>query len=130
MNTSTLKLTEDTKNMIMEVSALSGIPQNVIKEVWEYFLIYAAIKIADTPDAYAEIGIPYVGKLFVQYAKDYITPTGDLATEVNSLIELSPSFKKLVGDLHDEAQTELTNLLTSKIEQAVLVASNNVESVI
>lgn len=130
MNSNYFKLTDDTKNMIMELSALTGIPQNVIKEVWEYFIVYIAIKIADNPDAYAEIDIPYIGKLFVQYANDYITPSGDLTTEVNSLVELSPSFKKLVGDLHDEAPTELINMLTAKIEQAVLVASNNIDSVI
>lgn len=130
MTNNVLKLTDETKNIIMEASALSGIPQNVIKEVWEYFLVNAAIKIADNPDGYAEIGIPYLGKIFVQYVGDSITPTGELSTEVNSLVELSPSFKKLIGDLHDEAQTVLTNLLTSKIEQAVLVASNNIDSVI
>lgn len=130
MTNNVLKLTDETKNIIMEASALSGIPQNVIKEVWEYFLVNAAIKIADNPDGYVEIGIPYLGKIFVQYVGDSITPTGELSTEVNSLVELNPSFKKLIGDLHDEAQTVLTNLLTSKIEQAVLVASNNIDSVI
>ena len=130
MSNNAFKLTDETKNMIMEVSALSGIPQNVIKEVWEYFLVYVAIKVADNPDNFAEIVIPYLGKVFVQYSGDTITSTGDISTEVNSILELSPSFRKLVGDLHDEAQTELTNLLAAKIEQAVLVASNNIDTII
>ena len=126
--TSVLKLNEDTKNLIMEVSALSGIPQNVVKEVWEYYLVYASLKVTDNPDGYACITVPYVGKIFVKYDGDIITPSGDLSTNVDSIVEIDPAFKKLVGDINDEGITEITDMLVKKIEASVLCASNTVDS--
>ena len=52
-NNNLLKLDEDSKNVVMEISALSGIPQNVVKEVLEYLLCSWAIRIADHPESYA-----------------------------------------------------------------------------
>lgn len=123
MNVNPLKLNEDTKIFITEISALSGIPQNVVKEVLEYMIIRWAIKIVDNPDEFVELTVPYIGNVGVKYEKDTVNPDGDLVTEVSSYINLSPAFKKLVGDLHDEARTELVEMLQRKIEQAVLVAS-------
>lgn len=124
-----LKLNDETKNLIMEVSALSGIPQNVVKEVLEYMLISWAIKISDSNDTdnFAELTIPYVGEVNVKYSGDQITPEGDLSTNVDCFINLSDSFRKLVGDLHDEARTELVDMLQKKIEQAVMVASTSTD---
>lgn len=128
--TQLLKLNDDTKNLIMEVSALSGIPQNVVKEVWEYYLIYASLKVTDCPDGYACITIPYIGKVFIKYEGDVITPSGDLSTNVDSFIEIDSAFKKLVGDINDESITPLVDLMTKKIEGAVLCASNNTEAML
>ncbi len=125
MNDNPLKLNEDTKAFVIEISALSGIPQNVVKEVLEYMLVDWAVKITDRPDEFVELSIPYIGNIGVKYEKDIITPEGDLSTEVSSYVNLSSSFRKLIGDLHDEARTELNDLLQRKIEQAVLVASSN-----
>lgn len=123
MNSNPLKLNEDTKNFITEISALSGIPQNVIKEVLEYMIIRWAIKIVDNPEEFVELTVPYIGSVGVKYEKDTITQDGNLTTEVSSYVNLSSSFKKLIGDLHDEARTELIDMLQTKIEQAVMVAS-------
>lgn len=128
--TSILKLNEDTKNLIMEVSALSGVPQNVVKEVLEYYLVYASIKIADNPDGYACITVPYIGKVFIKYDGDVITPSGDLLTKVDSFIEVDSSFKKLVGDINDECMTPVIDMLVKKIEASVLCASNNTDSLL
>lgn len=118
-----LKLNEDTKAFVSEISALSGIPQNVVKEVLEYMIIDWAIKISDNSDKYVELTIPYIGQIGVKYEGDSINQNGDLITEVGSYVNLSSSFKKLVGDIHDEAKTELIEMLQRKIEQAILVAS-------
>lgn len=123
MNVNPLKLNEDTKIFITEISALSGIPQNVVKEVLEYMIIRWSIKIVDNPDEFVELTVPYIGNVGVKYEKDMVNQDGDLVTEVSSYINLSSAFKKLVGDLHDEARTELVEMLQRKIEQAVLVAS-------
>ena len=69
-NKSLFYLNEDTKNQILEISALSGYAQNVVKEVLEYMLMSWAIKIADNPDKYASLTIPYLGKVIVKYVDD------------------------------------------------------------
>ena len=125
MNTSKLlKLSEDTKNVIIEVSALSGISQNIIKEVFEYLLINWAIKISDHPDDFAELDIPYLGTVNVKFSNDTVTDTGDLKTEIESYVEIDEGFKTLIGTIHDEGRTELINMMMKKIEQAIMVASS------
>ena len=42
---------------------------------------------------------------------------------IDAVLELSPSFKKLIGDLHDEGRTEIDKALQRKIDTAVLIAS-------
>lgn len=123
MNNNLLKVSEETKNVILEVSALSGISQNIVKEVFEYLLINWAIKVADHPDEFANLDIPYLGSISVKYKNDIVTPSGDLATEIESFSDVSDTFKTLIGTLHDEGRTELIPLLSKKIEQAIMVAS-------
>ena len=72
-------------------------------------------------------GVPYLGKILVKYEGDFITPEGELATDVKVFVNLSDSFKKLVGDIHDEAQTVLTDLMQKKLEQVVMVSSATVK---
>lgn len=126
-NTNPLRLEEDTKNVILEVSALSGYAQNVVKEIFEYLLVNWAIKIADHPEDYATLVLPYLGTLNVKFAGDKVLSSGELSTEVDVFADLTSSFKKLVGDLHDEGYTELVPMMSKKIEQAVMVASNTLD---
>lgn len=127
INNNPLKFSEDTRTFVTEISALSGIPQNIIKEVLEFMVMDWAIKIGDSPDSFAELSIPYLGKILVKYEGDSITPEGELSTDVRVFVNLSDSFKKLVGDIHDEAQTVLTDLMQKKLEQVVMVSSATVK---
>lgn len=123
VNNSFLRLTEDSRNIVQEISALSGYNQNIVKEILEYFLIDWALKITEKPDDYAELTIPYIGKIGVKYEGDIRMPDEQVKTNVSSYVELSEFFKKLVGDLHDEGQTEIDKALKRKIESAVMIAS-------
>lgn len=123
MTNSLLKISEETKNVISEVSALSGISQNLVKEVFEYMLINWAIKIVDNPEKFATLEVPYLGSISVKYAGDKVLPTGELYTEVESFSDINDTFRTLIGTLHDEGRTELIPLLSKKIEQAIMVAS-------
>ena len=127
INNNPLKFSEDTRTFVTEISALSGIPQNIIKEVLEFMVMDWAIKIGDSPDSFAELPIPYLGKILVKYEGDSITPEGELSTDVSVFVNLCDSFKKLVGDIHDEAQTVLTDLMQKKLEQVVMVSSATVK---
>lgn len=123
MNNTFLKLDDECKNILQEISALSGYSQIIIKEVMEYFLIDWALKIVDKPDDYAELSIPFIGKVKVKYLGDKKEDNDTISTEVDAALELSPSFKKLIGDLHDEGRTEIDKALQRKIDTAVLIAS-------
>lgn len=124
-NKSLFYLNEDTKNQILEISALSGYAQNVVKEVLEYMLMSWAIKIADNPDKYASLTIPYLGNVMVKYVDDEVLPTGELSTITDSQVVLNDQFKKLIGDLHDEGMTELVPMMEKKIKNAVMIAASN-----
>lgn len=120
-----LKLDEETKVLISEISALSGYSQTVIKEIVEYMLVNWVVKIADNPDSFANLSIPYLGKLKVKYEGDRLMPSGEITTDVLVDTELSPAFRKLIGDLHDEAKTEVEDALRKKIDTTVLIASSD-----
>ena len=129
-NSNLLKLSEDTKNIILEVSALSGISQNVIKEVFEYMLINWSVKISDNPDTYSSLDIPYLGTVHIRYKDDKVADDGSLFTEVDAYVDIDDSFKNLVGTIHDEGRTELVSMMLKKIEQAIMVASSPTTKVI
>lgn len=123
MNTTPFKLDNSTKSVIIETSALNGQAQNVAKEVFEHLLLNWTIKIADSTEDFAILDIPYLGKVGVKYAGDRYLPSGEITTDVDSYVELSDSFKKLIGDLHDEAENVLTEMYRKKVESAAAVAS-------
>ena len=126
-NNNLLKLDDDTKNVIMEISALSGIPQNIVKEVLEYLLCSWAIKVADNPESYAPLTVPYMGRVNVKYSKDTVMPNGDISPEVDCFVDLSNNFKKLVSDVFYEKDVCLIPMLQRKIEQAIMVASSSMD---
>lgn len=123
MNNTFLKLDDECKNIMQEISALSGYSQGIIKEVLEYFLIDWALKIVDKPDDFAELPIPFIGKIKVKYTGDKKESDDTISTNVDAEILLNDSFKKLIGDLHDEGRTEIDKALQRKIDTAVLIAS-------
>ena len=125
MNSTFLKIDDECKNIIQEISALSGYSQIVIKEILEYFIIDWSLKIVDNPNDFAELPIPFIGKVGIKYGGDRRLPTEEVTTDVESYLELSENFKKLVGDLHDEGRTEIDKALQRKIDSAVLVASTD-----
>lgn len=120
-----LSLTEDQKRLIDEISALSGIQKNVIREVWEFTLIRWAESIAKDPTRRAELDIPFLGKISVKYEGDFLESDGCVTTSVSGFIALSPIFRKLVGDIHDEGSSLITTLLEKKIENATITTTAN-----
>lgn len=120
-----LYMSDETKAMILETATLFGISQNIVKEVFEYLLMDFAIKICENPDSPAKLTIPYVGSLYVQYEGDEALESGELDTKVNVSVDLAQSFKKLIGDLHDQGYTALVPVMLKKLEQAILVATSD-----
>lgn len=120
-----LSLTEEQKVLIDEISALSGIQKNVIREVWEFTFIRWAESIAKDPTRRAELDVPFLGKISVKYEGDSLESDGSVTTSVSSFVALSPVFRKLVGDIHDEGSNLITILLEKKIENATITTTAN-----
>lgn len=125
MKNDKIPLDGETSELIQEISALSGYGKNIIKECFEFLLLNWAIKVADNADEYAELTIPYLGKIGVKYDGDSILPSGEMITNTEAYVEISPDFKKIIGDIHDEGYNSLIPMIEKKIENAVLVASTD-----
>ena len=118
-----LKLDEDQKRFVDETSALSGIQKEVIREVFEFMLIRWAEQIAQTPKKMNILEIPFAGKIGIKYEGDDVESSGAVSTRVTSFFDPSPQFKKLIGDIEDEKDGVVIDLLKKKIEGALTTLS-------
>ena len=120
-----LKLDDDTRHTIEEISALSGIQQAVIREVWEFTLINWVEQITRDPMKLSNLQIPFLGTVGVRYVEDQLGMNGTIETTVDSYIALSTFFKKIVGEVYDGKANLITELLERKIDDAI---SNIIEN--
>ncbi len=114
-----LKLDEAQKRFIDETSALSGIQKEVIREVFEFMLIRWAEQIAASPGKLCILEVPFAGKLGVRYDGDELQDSGAVSTRVTAFFDPSAQFKKIIGDIEDEREGVVTDLLKRKIEGAL-----------
>lgn len=116
----------DTKNFITEVSTLTGYPQNMVREILEFFVLDWGIRLAEAPDDFAALNVPFMGNVNVKYNRDELLDSGAITTVVDSNIDFLPSFKKMVGDIHDQGYPELVPYAYKKVKQALAVSSNDI----
>jgi len=114
-----LKLDDETKHTLEEISALSGIQRDVIREVWEFTLIRWIEQISRDPTKLNTIQVPFLGTVGVRYVDDRLGADGSIETNVDIYIAASPFFKKLVGEIYDGKHNVLTNILQKKINNAI-----------
>ena len=120
-----MKLDEEMVGLLNEISAISGIQRVVIREVWEYMLISWAEKLASNEGKLTTLKVPFLGNIAIQYKEDIMNENGTVSTEVNQFVNVSDSFKKLVGDIHDEKFNVIDTLLKKKIDSALLSLTAN-----
>ncbi len=120
-----IKLNEEMVVLLNEVSAISGIQRVVIKEVWEYMLIYWAEKVASRKGGLTELEIPFLGKVAVQFKQDLLNEDGTVSTDIVQFVNISDSFKKIIGDIHDEKYNVIDDILKKKIDSALLSLTSN-----
>ncbi len=118
-----LKLDEESKSIIEDVSALSGIQKDIVREVWELTLYRWLETITRNPKGLNQITIPFLGNVGVRYLGDVRAEDGTFSANVESFIGLSDKFKALVGDIYSENTLVLSSLLEDKIKQAINSAS-------
>lgn len=120
-----LNLSEEQKVLVDEISALSGIQKNVVREVWEFTLIRWAEQVAKSTaqGTRARLEVPFLGSVSVKYEADSVQDDGTVTTDVSAFLALAPLFQKMVGDIHDEGNHLVVDLLEKKIENATLTTS-------
>lgn len=109
-----LKLSEFERNLIQEISTLSGHQPALVREIMEFVFLRQA-------EEYYEsnvISIPFMGKVEVKYMGDTYVSGGKLAN-IETLFHPSNLLKKIVGEVEDENSGVIEDLVTSKIKDAM-----------
>lgn len=114
-----LNLDSDTKQIVEEISALSGIQKNMVREVWEFTALRWIEEISKDPTKLKTLNIPFLGKIVVKYEGDEKREDGSLETKVTAFVSLNDTFKKTVGEIYDEQFTIFHDMLNEKIENAL-----------
>jgi hypothetical protein len=114
-----LKLDDETRHTIEEISALSGIQRDVIREVWEFTFIRWIEQITRDPTKLNNLQVPFLGTVGVRYVEDQLGMDGTIETTVDSYVSLSNFFKKIIGEVYDGKANIITELLEIKIDNAI-----------
>lgn len=114
-----LKLDDETKLMLEEISAISGIQRDVVREVWEFTLIRWIEKLTKDPKKLTTLQVPFMGQVGVRYVDDLLKEDGTIETRVDAFLSLDSSFKAIVGDIYDEKKDIIINILQKKIDNAL-----------
>lgn len=114
-----LKIDKETKHLIEEISALSGIQRDVVREVWEFTLIRWIEQITNDPEKLQTLTIPFLGSIGVRYTGDSLNEDGSLQTEADAFVSLSPFFKTVLGEVYDEKKNLIIEVLQKKIDDAI-----------
>lgn len=114
-----LKLDDETRHTIEEISALSGIQRDVIREVWEFTFIRWVEQITREPAKLNNLQVPFLGTVGVRYVEDQLGMDGTIETTVDSFISLFQFFKKVIGEVYDGKTGVLQDLLELKIDNAI-----------
>lgn len=124
-----LQLNDEQKQLLEEISNLAGFQRAVIREVWEFTLISwvekLTTKLVENEHGMTNIDVPFLGKVGIKYLGDEQTASGAVSTNVQAFITLDPNFRKLVGDIVDEKESIVTDLLIQKAENALLTISSS-----
>lgn len=114
-----LKIDKDTKHLIEEISALSGIQRDVVREVWEFTFIRWLEQITQDPEKLQTLTVPFLGSVGVRYTGDTLNEDGSLETQADAYVSLSSSFKNVLGDVYDEKRNIIIDILQKKIDNAI-----------
>ena len=114
-----LKLDKETKQLVEEISALSGIQRDVVREVWEFTFIRWLEQITNDPEKLQSLVIPFLGSVGVRYTGDTLNEDGSLETQADAFVSLSSSFRSILGDVYDEKRNIIIDILQKKIDNAI-----------
>jgi hypothetical protein len=115
-----LKLDESTKHLVEEISALSGIQRDVIREVWEFTLIRWVEQITTSPKKLTTLMVPFLGNVAVRCTGEGLQEDGP---QIDAFVSLSSLFQQIIGGINEDKTSILNDILQKKIDSAVVSIS-------
>lgn len=118
------ELDEDTKDLIQKTSTLLGVDASIIKEVYQYMLFSWFLKLAENNNRVNTISIPYLGHLGLRFNDEDIMTSSDsgidVIPEVDAFIVLNDSFKKMLGEVRNNKNDMIANLIKTNIRSKII----------
>lgn len=119
-----IELDNDTKDLISKTSALLGVDENIVKEVYQYMLFSWFLKLSENNNRVNTITIPYLGHIGIRFNDEDIMTSSDsgvdILPEVDTFIVLNDNFKKLLGEVRSNKNDMIANLIKSNIRLKLL----------
>ena len=109
-----LKIDTYNKELIEEVSLLSGHSPNVVRDVLESTFLTQTETLFEN----SSFSIPYVGRIKVVYDGEAFVE-GEKEAQVTCLFAASDLLKRIVGDIQDGSSEILSDLLKMKLKSSL-----------
>lgn len=106
-----LKLDDFEKNLVEEISTLSGHSPTVVRDILESTFLRQLEFLLEGK----EILVPFLGKLFARYVDDEWI-AGAKSAKVDAFFAPSDLLKRFIGEIHDGDSPTLNNLMQRKIK--------------
>ena len=101
----------NTKKMLKDISTTFGVPQSIVKQVWEFTIFTRMMSIKEDKNKLSLLNIPFIGTLGVKKTMSSVNDDGSVKPDVEAFIGLSDSFKKTVSSVVDGKYGELSEYL-------------------
>jgi len=109
-----LRLSDFERNLVNEISTISGYPVSIVREVLEFTFLRQIEQYMDKE----ELMIPFLGKTKVVYKGDTFISGAKMA-EIDVLFQPSDLLKRVIGDVEDDEPGIIEGLLQKKIRNSL-----------
>lgn len=114
------EIDNETKQMIQEISATFGVKSEIIREVWEFTIFTILLKVAENPDKAQAVNIPFFGHIRLKDNGIIKESDGTEYHDIQPIVALSDSFKKLYINTLKNQYGELSDYLEEKYIKPVI----------
>ena len=112
------ELDNQTKQLLQEVSGITGVDIKLVNTVLENLLIAWLLKILkESPEKkLVTIPIPYIGNIGIRYNGEQLSSdSSEIFADADYFISISDSFKKLIRDIYEGKSASLAEIIRTKI---------------
>lgn len=112
------ELDNQTKQLLQEVSGITGVDIKLVNTVLENLLIAWLLKILkESPEKkLVTIPIPYIGSIGIRYNGEQLSSdSSEIFADADYFISISDSFKKLIRDIYEGRSASLAEIIRTKI---------------